>query len=86
MKQTLLLVIGLFLCSPAFAQSTQEKKAPATIAAKIAGKAAPLCRGTARRTNGAKTTNRGLGRPGSLPIFALHFFGGLANFVVQGAK
>jgi hypothetical protein len=37
MKQTLLLVIGLFLCSPAFAQSTQEKKAPTTIAAKTAG-------------------------------------------------
>jgi hypothetical protein len=37
MKQTLLLVVGLFLCSPAFTQSTPEKKAPTTIAAKIAG-------------------------------------------------
>jgi len=37
MKQTLLMVVGLFLCSPAFAQSMQEKKTPTTIAAKTAG-------------------------------------------------
>ncbi|MGH7597430.1 MAG: zinc-dependent metalloprotease [bacterium] len=36
MKQTLLLGIGLFLCSQVLAQSTPEKKAPTTIAAKTA--------------------------------------------------